>query len=255
MRRYAKGDRDFRNVSLRGVNFEGIDLSDIDLSGADIRSTNFRNATLRRANFTRTTSGTQKRWFTLRLFIIALLSVPIGLCQGFASVIAPSLFPGILTNNTNSIETVVTAASLLTGSIFLICFVIFAIAIQLQGFTGKMLKTTALAFLGGFVLSELANQVFSIAGGGIASGNLIGAISLLVPLMLIGVVSFASTIPFLNKTPGLILGSWIGFIAIGTAIGFSRAEGADAGLVTIAGLCVVLFLWVNSYVGDRKSVV
>ncbi len=75
LRRYAKGERDFRRTNLRGQSFKGQDLSGADFTDADIRSTNFTNATLTRANFTEAKAGLRRRWMIGQLLAALVLSI------------------------------------------------------------------------------------------------------------------------------------------------------------------------------------
>ena len=64
LKRYANGERDFRDANLRGQSFKGQDLSGCDFSGSDIRSANFTGAVLCGTNFSGAIAGLQKRWAT-----------------------------------------------------------------------------------------------------------------------------------------------------------------------------------------------
>ncbi|ERN43082.1 putative low-complexity protein [Rubidibacter lacunae KORDI 51-2] len=74
LRRYATGDRDFRDLSLRGQSFKNADLSGADFTEADIRGTNFSEATLCGTNFTKAKVGLQRRWVVGVLAIVFALS-------------------------------------------------------------------------------------------------------------------------------------------------------------------------------------
>ena len=75
LRRYAAGERNFRQTNLRGQSFEGENLSGVDFSRADIRGSNFNNAILKEADFTEAQAGVQKRWLIGQLITVSWLSI------------------------------------------------------------------------------------------------------------------------------------------------------------------------------------
>ena len=75
LRRYAAGERNFRQTNLRGQFFEGENLSGVDFSRADIRGSNFNNAILKEADFTEAQAGVQKRWLIGQLITVSWLSI------------------------------------------------------------------------------------------------------------------------------------------------------------------------------------
>ena len=83
LRRYAAGERNFRNTNIQGMNFAGQDLRGADFSGADIRSANFTDAKLSDSDFTAAKCGVQKRWICLQFVLMTILSILAGMIQVF----------------------------------------------------------------------------------------------------------------------------------------------------------------------------
>ena len=92
LQRYQAGERDFRNVNLRGQSFRKANLAGADFSYADIRGANFAEANLTGAKFTKAQAGLQKRW-TISLLIFALLLIVLSaFLTVFASTFIESVF-------------------------------------------------------------------------------------------------------------------------------------------------------------------
>ena len=122
LRRYAAGERNFRNANLRGANFKGQDLSGADFSGANIRSANFTNATLRGANFTHAQAGLQRQWMVAQLLLIIVSAGILGVLQGLVGVVLAFL----LSSSTEGI--------IIFGVYLLLVSVVYVV-IAFQGFT------------------------------------------------------------------------------------------------------------------------
>ncbi len=77
--RYRQGERNFREVDLRGELLRGMNLAGIDLSGAnlmktDLRGTQFTDAKLAGAQFCESSTGTRRRWSVLVILLALALS-------------------------------------------------------------------------------------------------------------------------------------------------------------------------------------
>ena len=137
LRRYAAGERNFRNAALRGANFVGQDLSGADFSGADIRSANFRNATLRGANFTEAQAGLQRRWMAAQWLVIAVLAAVAGFLQAVAGALSSSFRFSLHFNS--SLEQAIVA------EVYLLAVAVIYISTSLQGFSIRALGSILIA--------------------------------------------------------------------------------------------------------------
>jgi uncharacterized protein YjbI with pentapeptide repeats len=103
LQRYAKGERNFQRVNLRGQSFQGADLSGADFSEADIRGTNFKGAILRGANFSQAKAGLQKRW-VVGLTLIALI---VSSVSGFLAAFGGGLIALAIDEGYDAVEKVI----------------------------------------------------------------------------------------------------------------------------------------------------
>ena len=149
LRRYAAGDRNFRNENLRGASFEGKNLSGADFTGADICSANFTNATLRKANFAKAQAGIQRRWRALQVLLLVVFSTIAGIFLGIVDALATALFDG--SND-----------GLIAGSIYVLLMMVVYVAISLQGFTIRSFATVLSAFALVVLLLFASADVFAL---------------------------------------------------------------------------------------------
>jgi uncharacterized protein YjbI with pentapeptide repeats len=208
LRRYAGGERNFRNTNLRGANFKGQDLSGADFSGSDIRSANFTNATLRDANFTQAQGGLQRRWLAIQLCFIGLLAGISGMFQGVSGSLVEAIFFGSVERR-------------IASCVYVAMVVLAFTAIALEGFKVRTLGAIlvvcqcvyAFAFLGAFPHSHFYS--FTVAFNSIPSlvifvailaGVFVCAGTGLFVFSLAFAGAVAVIVPFSNSTVGAAIG-------------------------------------------------
>jgi uncharacterized protein YjbI with pentapeptide repeats len=227
---YQAGNRDFRNLNLRGANFREQDLSGADFSGADIRSANFTHAILKSTHFNDAEAGLQRRWVLGKALIALALSIVVNFIAVMFSAelslfllrveVAPSRY----------------LVSTLTLLIQFICF----LAIARQGLTSKAFNvlfvtvSVAIASIG-----SLVSVAFAIAFAVI--GAVLGAV---VAAMASGFGPCAATV--LGTIVGAIAGL---FICGGIRVGFELNAAIEAFVASLsacagvfAGLLLSLFV-------------
>ena len=90
--KYAKRERNFQGINLRGQSFKDEDISGADFSEADLRGANFTGANLRGVNFTGAKCGLQKRWVILGMVITSVLAFVSGFFTLLASLFIALIF-------------------------------------------------------------------------------------------------------------------------------------------------------------------
>jgi uncharacterized protein YjbI with pentapeptide repeats len=134
LRLYKAGERDFRNVSLRGRSLIGQNLAGADFSYGDIRGTNFTHANLSGASFSNAKAGLQPGWMT------CLAIAAIGL---FALSTAAATQAGIIVIGTLSPRPgLIAEFRLAPALVILVSLTVFFIATTQAGF---LLGASALA--------------------------------------------------------------------------------------------------------------
>jgi len=83
--RYAKGERDFRFVNLRGQSFKGKNLSGADFSQANIQGANFKYAILKETKFRDCKAGLETIVKIFMAIFSLILSLFAGIASGFTS--------------------------------------------------------------------------------------------------------------------------------------------------------------------------
>ena len=78
LRRYAAGERDFKQLNLSGASFKGASLAGADFSNCDLRGANFTGANLTGARFRDVKTGLQKQWAVPLAVVAVSLSGIIG---------------------------------------------------------------------------------------------------------------------------------------------------------------------------------
>ena len=225
LRRYAAGERDFRNAALRGANFAGQDLSTADFSGADIRSANFTNANLRGVNFTHTRAGFQGWYISFHLWLIFSLAAMAGIFQGLVGVFSAFSFSA-------------GASGLMAGSIYLLFVVVVLLAIERQGFTSQTLAIIIAAFSLSLIGASLLLDVVDIAVGlgavSIVAFASAAAVSCLIMLLITFVFGEASNS---GATLGLTMAAAFVscLIAIGTAVGAAIIRSLSVEVAGVSG--------------------
>lgn len=168
LRRYAAGERDFRNASLRGANFKGQTLSGADFSGADIRSANFTNAVLHEVNFTNAQAGLQRRWMVMQLLLIAVIAGVAGILQAFSNSFTTFFW------NDGSISGVISTI------VYVLLMTVTYGAITLQGFTNLTFGSILTAFtvaVAGTIAGSGGGGAFPLAGAFAVASTLPGAVA------------------------------------------------------------------------------
>lgn len=147
LRRYAAGERNFRQINLRGQSFKNKNLSGANFTEADIRGADFTKANLQGTNFSGAKAGLQHHW-AIFLLLVSLLKV------GLAGLIAATALPQviILTQDTGDF-------TILPGVIVLVVFAVFLITTTCQGLEASF---WAVAGAGGVAV---------IAGGAVAGAG------------------------------------------------------------------------------------
>ena len=238
LRRYATGERDFRNANLRGANFRGQDLSGANFSGADIRSASFNNATLQGVNFEKVQTGLQRRWAFVQWTLVAVISGVAGILQGFSGGLVPMLFQGRGDSST-------------VGVVYISFLSIVYLLILLRGFTVRAFGTvlTLLAILfGSIFLYSLINAVFVgssafSSSGTVAFGGAFGVV---------GIFAVTSTVLFLGSLASISVPVAItaGLFAVSIAIICAQAF-ANSTALAVAILSTVPSFLLSFYVGAQ----
>ncbi|MEM9089093.1 MAG: pentapeptide repeat-containing protein [Cyanobacteria bacterium P01_F01_bin.53] len=210
LRRYAAGERDFRNANLRGVNFKGQDLSGANFSGADIRSANFTNATLRDVNFTQARAGLQRRRMVLQLLLITVIAGIAGRLQGFLS--------GLFTIFTSG-----SPEGIIAFYVYLLLVLVVYFAISLQGFTIRAFGSILTAFAVAFAVSGVGTFTGTTAFAVAVSGAVAGAIAVS------GAVAFAFAVSVSGAASGAVAGAFVG-----AGAGAVAGEFAGVGPVSVS---------------------
>ncbi|MEL7356979.1 MAG: pentapeptide repeat-containing protein [Cyanobacteria bacterium J06560_6] len=245
LRRYAAGERNFCNASLRGADFKGQNLSDGDFSGADIRSAKFTDSILRKANFTSAKGGLQRRWLTVQWLLIAILALVAGVLQAFSGTFAAIfLDPTIFSNPLQKIIGLGT---------YLLLVVVTYITVALQGFSIRVFNSILPAFAFAFAVifafaGTSAGEItvsFAVAAAVAITGAIAGAIAVTVAFAVAGLGAFA----FAGTVAGVVAGT-VAFAVAGAFAG--TVAGIIAFEIAITGLLFSLFVGWRTLKEDEK---
>ncbi|NEO42456.1 MAG: pentapeptide repeat-containing protein [Moorea sp. SIOASIH] len=229
--RYAKGERDFRRVNLRGQSFQGQNLSGADFSEADIRGANFNKANLTGTKFCQAKAGLQKRWVTVLLLVSSIMSGLSGIASSLAGYLVALIF------DSNSVENRV------SGWITLVLVILLYSVILRQGIGAGVAIAIAIASASNitFDIASASNITFDIA---------FASASALALALASALASFASALAFASASASAIP-STIAFaiaFAIASLIAFGlRGFVAIAVAIAIALILVLL----GAYLGWR----
>jgi len=224
---YADGRIDFRGENLRGQSFKGKKLSGADFSGADIRGANFTNATLQGAKFIGAKAGLQRRWASILVLIMWLLSG----FSWFSSFLTAVLMAFIFNAETQAVIGWVSLA-------FLVIFWIIAFRKGVLTAFGFNIFAEAGAF-------TFAGAVaFAFAGA--------GAFAFVLAFAFAG--AFAGAFAFAFAVAVVVAGAFAFALAGAFAFAFALAfvfavAGAGAEALVVAG--AFAFALLSSYIGWR----
>ena len=238
LKRYAAGERDFRQANLRGQSFVGANLSQADFSEADLRSADFTRATLTGCNFRKAKAGLQSWRRGALLVASGGLAAVAGLLAGSASTFAAFAFTG----NRNEAIAAWVALAILVGLLarFLRQGMNLQVLAKTVAATSKVPGWVVLVVCGAVLLA--CAGVAATAGIGPVLGALAGAIAgmvvgifaSLVPLVL--ALAFACAATLASPLAGAVA------LAIATAAGFGSNGALTNPLATAVTSGVLLAL-------------
>ena len=215
LKRYAKGERNFQHLNLRGQSFKGQNLSVADFSETDIRSAKFTGANLRGAKFCGAKCGLQRRWILFLMVILFLLFGLSGFIIGLSGGLIGSLLVGVDRFTSNS------SIAFTIGSLTLAVLGIFFTAIIQQnlevalGVGGSVLAGTvviavAIAYSGDGASMQTVNLILassvSLAGAGCGVAIIILATALAITVTGESVLIFTSIISYISALRGIEAG-------------------------------------------------
>ena len=233
LRRYAAGERDFRNTNLRDQNFKNQDLSGADFRGADIRSTTFIGAKLKGCNFSEAKAGLSYCRTALLVLISWLLAAIAGFLTGLFGVLAALIFSNgsidVVTGLTFLLLVALLGLLVLNGTneiTVIIAFIVVALFVVSVGNINASTGTAAVAFAG----------IITIPGTGAFAFTLAVVEAIL--------FAFADTVPFVFAVAVLLAV----LVASTVAIVFAAVVLVTS---TVAIAFAVVIIIVSAYLGWR----
>ncbi|MEL7351241.1 MAG: pentapeptide repeat-containing protein [Cyanobacteria bacterium J06649_5] len=235
LRRYNKGERDFREVdlsgeSLRGMTLAGIDLSGANLSHTDLRGTKFTGAKLIGTQLCETKTGSQRRWLIpSRLLSLAL--------SGLGSALL-SLFVAFF------LDSIISPSGKMTGSVAgdvafgMFGLAVIAVTLYFNYRQGIMAALSAFAFAVGVAISA------SVPGS--ASGAAAFTFAAAIGGSIAGASAFAGSIAVAGA------GSIVGSIA-GSVTGAGATNSSNQTLLIGVTVVIVLLITRLNWTISRRA--
>jgi len=197
LERYAKGERNFRNVDIRGQSFKGKNLSGADFTNAQIQGTNFSKANLSDTTFSEAKAGLQKRWAIL-LSIFAIFT------SGFFSFLSTVFNYLIIDYFLRKFQ--FQNNPIIPLAILSILFLIFIACTIRRGLVAGMRALIGPVVLGGLLAWALAGALgVAVAEAGALAGAGAGALGIAVAVAFGFALALARTVVLAGAVVSLIL--------------------------------------------------
>ncbi|HEY9662766.1 MAG TPA: pentapeptide repeat-containing protein [Allocoleopsis sp.] len=254
LRRYAKGERDFRRANLQGQAFREQDLTGADFSEADIRGTNFSHASLQGANFTGAKAGVQQRWLVVQQISEFITSTLSGTLSAFSGALSAALL-----FNSGFDKPAYLIAGVILGLLGVIFFTITHEGFTFLAFlkiTSAGMVTVAFAFMFALVLKRdmgtgMVTGVFAFT----LTFTVIVAFAVIATIL--GALKVTGMFEIAVAVVGAFAGTFVGavivtvtFVGFGTAIIVVAISVAVA--VTVASLGLGIYCSHRALQGDGK---